>query len=143
MMAFLACRRDLSSRAVAEAAWGSGDAHVPSIATRQSRPQAVGARGAPHLPFGIASKPSPSVPWARGLLSASWEWGPPDLPACGLWCGSVSGPSPANIEDLHEGPSLVRQATQDLLEGGLTRLAREGRRDQVKGHLARFLSRKP
>ena len=30
MMVFLACRRDLSSRAVAEAAWGSADAHVQS-----------------------------------------------------------------------------------------------------------------
>ena len=38
-----------------------------------------------------------------------------------------------------KGPSLVRQTTQDLLRGGLTMLAREGRRDQGKGHLTRFL----
>ena len=37
------CNRRTSSGTVTEAAWGSGDAHVPSIATRQSRPQAVGA----------------------------------------------------------------------------------------------------
>ena len=40
MMVFLACCRDLSSHAVAEAAWGSGDAHVQSTATCQPRPQA-------------------------------------------------------------------------------------------------------
>ena len=90
MMSFLACRRDLSSRAVAQAAWGSGDTHVQSTATRRPRPQAVGARGAPHLTFGFASKPSPSAPWARGLLSASWEWGSPDLPSCGPRRGSAS-----------------------------------------------------
>ena len=91
-MVFLACRRDLSSRAVAEAAWGSGDAHVQSTATRQPRPQAFGARGAPHLPFGFTSKPSPSAPWARGLLSAFWERGSPDLPPCGPRHGCASRP---------------------------------------------------
>src|SRR3954467_11402353 len=34
--------------------------------------------------------------------------------------------------------TLARWTTQDLLGGGLTRLAREGRKDQGKGHLARF-----
>ena len=43
------------------------------------------------------------------------------------------------ISDPREGPSLARRTTQDLLGSGLTRLAREGRRDQGKGHLARFL----
>ena len=92
MTHFSACR-DLTSRAVVEASWRSADAHVQSIATRRPRPQAVGAHGAPHLPFGFASKPSPSVPWARGLLSAFWEQGSPDLPACGLWRGSSGGPA--------------------------------------------------
>ena len=59
---------------------------------RQPRPQAVGARGSPHLPFRFATKPSPSAPWARGLLSAFWERGSPDLPACGLRRGSSGGP---------------------------------------------------
>ena len=75
------------SRAVAEAAWGSGDAHVQSTTTRQSRPQAFGARGAPHLTFGFASKPSPSAPWVQGLLLAFWERGSQDLPACVPWRG--------------------------------------------------------
>ena len=52
----------------------------------------LGARGAPHLTFGFASKPSPSAPWARGLLSAFWERGSPDLPACGPRRGYASGP---------------------------------------------------
>ena len=59
---------------------------------RQPRPQAVGARGAPHLPLRFSAKPSPSAPWARGLLSAFWERGSPDLPACGLRRGSSGGP---------------------------------------------------
>ena len=46
-----------------------------------------GARGASYLTLGFASKPSPSAPWARGLLSAFWEWGSLDLPACGPWHG--------------------------------------------------------
>ena len=91
-MVFLPCRRDLSSRAVAEAAWGSGDAHVQSTATRQPRPQAFGARGALRLTFGFVSKPSPSTPWAQGLLSAFWERGFPDLPACGPRRGYANGP---------------------------------------------------
>ena len=73
----------LSGQAVAKAAWGSGDAHVQSTATRQPRPQAFGARGAPNLTLGFAAKPSPSAPWARGLLSAFWERGSQDLPTCG------------------------------------------------------------
>ena len=92
MMTLFACSRDPSNWVVAEAAWGSRDAHDQSTATRRPRPQAFGARGAPHLPFGFAAKPSPSVPWARRLLSAFWERGSPDLPACGLQRGSSRGP---------------------------------------------------
>ena len=92
MMVFLACSRDSSSRAIAEAAWGSGDTHVQSTTTRRPRPQAVGARGAPHLPLRFSAKPSPSAPWARGLLSAFWKRGSPDLPTCGLQRGSSGGP---------------------------------------------------
>ena len=44
------------------------------------------------MPFRFTVKPSPSVPWARGLLSVFWEWGSLDLPACGLRRGSSSGP---------------------------------------------------
>ena len=78
-----ACASLLSGRVVAEVAWGSGDAHVQSTATRQPRPQALGARSTSSLTLGFAAKPSPSEPWARGLLSAFWERGSPDLPACG------------------------------------------------------------
>ena len=95
----------LSSRAVAETTWGSGDAHVQSIATRRPRSQAIGARGAPHLPFGFASKPSPSARWARGLLSAFWERGSPDLPACGPRRGSTSGPVQPIFTNKHSRPS--------------------------------------
>ena len=80
-------------RAVAEAPWGSGDAHVQSTATRRPRPQAVGAHGASLLPFRLPARPSPGAPWARGLPSAFWERGSPDLPACGLRCGSRGSPA--------------------------------------------------
>ena len=43
------------------------------------------------LRTGFTSKPSPSAPWALGLLSTFWERGSPDLPACGPWRGSVYG----------------------------------------------------
>ena len=51
------------------------------------------ARGASHLPFRLSAGPSPGAPWARGLLSAFWEWGSLDLPACGLRRGSSGGPA--------------------------------------------------
>ena len=44
------------------------------------------------MPLGFASKPSPSTPWARGLLSAFWERGSPNLPACGPRRGCASRP---------------------------------------------------
>ena len=139
---FMVLRRDSSSRAVAEAAWGSEDTHVQSTATCRPRLQPVGARGAPHLPFGFALKPCPSAPWAPGLLSAFWEWGSPDLPACSPRHGSARGPvRPIFISKRprpSRGPSLARRTTQDLLGSGLTRLARVGRRDQGNANLARF-----
>ena len=70
----------------------SRGAHVESTAMRRPRPQAVGARGAPHLPLSFSTKPSPSAPWARGLLSAFWERGSADLPAYGLRHGPRGGP---------------------------------------------------
>ena len=51
----------------------------------------IRARGAPHLTLGFTVKPTPSAPWAQGLLSVSWERGYPDLPACGPGRGSTSG----------------------------------------------------
>ena len=86
-MTLFACNRDSSNLSVVEAVWGSGDTHVQSTATCQPRPQAIGARGAPHLTFGFALKPSPSTPWARGLLSMFWERMSLDLPTCGPWHG--------------------------------------------------------
>ena len=62
-------------RAVAEAPWGSGDAHAQSTAMRRPRPQAVRARDASLLPFRLPARPSPGAPWARGLLSVFWERG--------------------------------------------------------------------
>ena len=72
--------------------WGSGGTHVQSTATRRPRLQDFGAHDALPLTFGFASKPSPSAPWARGLLSAFWERGSPDLPACGPRRGYASRP---------------------------------------------------
>ena len=46
---------------VVEAAWGSGDAHIPSSAMHQPGLKVIGAHNASPLPFGFASKPSPSA----------------------------------------------------------------------------------
>ena len=93
-----------------------------------SRLQAVRACSAPHLPFGFAWKPSLSVPWAQGLLSAFWIWGYLDLPACGPPRGSIDGlvrpnfnknttrpsrgakPRQADDAKTPEGSSLLRRA---------------------------------
>lgn len=64
-----------------------------------------GPRGAPYLPFGFGAKPSPSTPWSRGLLSVFWEWGSPDLPACGLLCGSIGAPVRPVFINQHSRPS--------------------------------------
>ena len=95
----------LPSRARNEASWGSGGAHVQSIATGRPRLQAIGARGALHLPLRFSAKPSPRAPWARGLLLEFWERGSPDLPACGLQRGSSEGPVQPNFISSSSRPS--------------------------------------
>ena len=77
-----------------------------------------------------------------GYCRRSGNGGPQTcLPAaCGVaQKGAQRGPSsPTQTQDPREGPSLARQATQDLLRGSLSRLVREEQRDQGKGHLVRF-----
>ena len=116
MVGFSACR-DLSSHAVTEVSWGSAYAHVQSIATRHPRPQAVRARGASPLPFRLSARPSPCAPWARGLLSAFWERGSPDLPACGLRRGSSGGPAQ---------PIFINTRLKTLARGQASRGGRHG-----------------
>ena len=62
-------------------------------------------------------------------MSAFWERGSPDLPACGLRRGSKGaqqGPSSSTqTQDPHEGPSLAGRMTRSFLRHGLVRLARE------------------
>ena len=57
------------------------------------------------MTLGFTAKPSTSVPWARGLLSASWELGYLDLPACSPWRGSPSSPVRPVFTNQHSGPS--------------------------------------
>ena len=54
--------------------------------------------------------------------------------ACGVARGVAQyvPSSSTHAQDPREGPSLARRTMQDLLRGGLTRLAREGRSDQGK-----------
>ena len=103
------------SRAVVEAAWGSGDAQVQSSAMRRPRLQAVGARGAPHLPFGFATKPSPSAPWAQGYCRRPGNGGPQTcLPAARCMAepaGCTAHLHQQGIQDPREGPSLTRRMT--------------------------------
>ena len=77
----------------------------------------------------FSTKPSPGAPWARGLLSAFWEWGSPDLLACGLRHGSKeaqrSPSSSTRVQDPRDGPSLAGRTTGGFLRHGLVRLAHE------------------
>ena len=81
------------------------------------------------MPLRLSAQPSPGAPWARGLLSAFWERGSPDLPAFGMRRGSsVAQFSPSTltqVQDPREGPSLVWRMTGGFLRHGLIRLARE------------------
>ena len=96
---------------------------------RQQRPEAVGARGAPHLPFGFASKPSPSEPWARGLLSVYWERGYPDLPAYDPWRGSINGPVRPSFNSNNSRPSpKAKPREADDIRAPLGRLHQAGSR---------------
>ena len=52
--------------------------------------------------------------------------------------GPYNPSSPTSTQDPREGPSLARRMAQDPFGSGLTRLAREGLRDQGKANLARF-----
>ena len=143
MEAELCWQRRPPSLADIKAVWGSGGAHVPSIATRRPRPQAVGARGAPHLPFGFASKPSLSAPCAEGLLSVFWERGYPDLPACGPRCGSIDGLVWPIFSTNNSRPSRGAKPrelddTKTSKRSGLLRMAPKEQRFLSKPRLVRF-----
>ena len=107
----------------------------PPRVNRGRRP--FGTRGAPNLTFGFAAKPSPSAPWARGLLLAFWEWGSPDLPACSPRHGYASG-HVRSIFINKAFETLASRTTQALLKSGHTRLPREERRNQGGANLARL-----
>ena len=118
--------------------WGSAYAHDQSVGTRRPRPQAFGARAASRLPLRFSARPSPGAPQARGLLSAFWERGSPDLPACGLRHGSRGGPVrpmfvSARLKTLPRGQAS-RGGRHEASSGAASpgRLARR-RRDQGKG----------
>ena len=75
-------------------------------------------------------------------LSASWEQGYPDLPACGTTCGSTNGLVRPIFISNHLRPlrgAKPREADDTKTpEGiGLSRLAPEGRRVLCKVHLTR------
>ena len=73
------------------------------------------------MTFGFASKPSPSAPWARGLLSVFWERGSPDLPACGpqAW--------------LHQRPCMAHLHQQTLKTLARGQASQGGRRKTSSG----------
>ena len=64
----------------------------PRPISRHTSTKATGCWGPRRSALRFAVKPSPSAPWAPGLLSAFWERGSPELPACGLRRGSRGGP---------------------------------------------------
>ena len=73
----------------------------------------------------------------QGAMSAFWERGSPDLPACGPRRGFASRPvRPIFIDKAFR--TLVRRTTQDLLRSGLARQAHEERRYQGGANLTRL-----
>jgi hypothetical protein len=101
-----------SNRAVAKA-YGEVEASITHPAPRVNQARRLwGATALRPCRFGFAWKPSPSAPWARGLLSVFWEPGYPDLPACGTWRGTFSGQGwpifTNHLQVPREGPSLAR-----------------------------------
>ena len=121
-----------------------GKRRRPCPINRHASTEAAGfwGRGAPYLTLGSAAKPSPSAPWARGLLSGFWEWGCPDLPAYGPRSWPHQRPGTAHLQQqqlktLARGQASRGGRHQDLLRGGLPRLAPKKRRYLCKGRLAR------
>ena len=83
----------LSSRAVAKAAWGSGDAHVQSTAMCRPRLQAFGARGAPRLILWLCLEAKPKRALGPGATIGVLGTGVPRLaclrPTAWLCCRPV------------------------------------------------------
>ena len=78
----------------------------------------------------------------RGVqLLVFWEWGSPDLLACGLRRGSRGGPAwPIFVSTSSRpsrGASLTGRTTGSFLRHGLVRLAREEAERSRQGHLPR------
>ena len=70
-------------------------------------------------------------------MSAFWEWGSPDLPACGLQRGTKeaqhSPSSSTQTQDSREGPSLAGWTTRSFLRHSLVRLAHEEAESSRRG----------
>ena len=70
-------------------------------------------------------------------VSVFWEWGSPELPACGLRRGSKeaqhSPSSSTQAQDPREGPSLAGRTTRNFLRHGLVRLAHEEAESSRRG----------
>ena len=80
-------------------------------------------------------------PLAKGPLSAFWERGSPDLPACGLRRGSKGGPSTAHLHQ-HKPKTLMRgQASRGGRRGASSGTASSagsrGGREIKAGYLTR------
>ena len=112
-MVFLACRRDLSSRAVTEAAWGSGDAHVQSTATRQPRPQAFWGPRCSVLDPWLRREAKPERTLGPGATVGVLGMGVPRL-ACLRPTAWLSQQAVRPIFINKASKTLARRTTQDL-----------------------------
>ena len=109
--------------------WGNRDAHVQSTATQRPRPQAIGARGASHLPLPSLLSQAQARLGPGGYCRRSGNGGTQTcLPAaCGVAQGVAQyGPSSStHAQDPRQGPSLAGRMTEGFLGHSLVRLARE------------------
>ena len=142
MMAFCMRHRPVKSSSC-RGSMGKWRRPHPINGHASSRLQAVRARGAPQFPFGFAWKPSPSAPWAQGLLPASWIQGYPALPTCGPPRGSINGLVQPSFSVNNSRPSRGAKPRKvddaKTPEGiGLFRLAPKGQIILCKVHLMRL-----
>ena len=123
------------------------------MSNQPPRPQAIGARGTPHLPFGFAAKPSPSAPPAvepalgrprvlnedsmdkvHPMLASSFnEWGKTVAwPASRTRMARAATEVPIFIEALWAGLIPPFSAAENLFDGTIGVAASNGAKEEKR-----------
>ena len=119
----------LSGQAVAKAAWGSGDAHVQSTATRQPRPRAFGGQRCSELDPSLRREAKHERTFGPGATVGVLGTGVPRLACLRPTAWLHQRPCTAHIHQ-QTPKTLARRTTQDLLWSSLAKQAHKERRYQ-------------